>query len=56
LVYEGGLSKISKTFGVDVEFLGFFTGVVSRKQFGEILVVTYFSGVKVLLYTWQVFG
>jgi len=24
-----------------VEFLGFFTGVVSRKQFGEILVVVF---------------
>jgi hypothetical protein len=41
LVYESGLSKTSKTFGVDVEFLGVSLGVVTRKQFGKILGVVF---------------
>jgi hypothetical protein len=41
LVYESGLSKTSKIFGVDVEFLGVSFGVVTKKQFGKILRVVF---------------
>jgi len=41
LVYESGLSKTSKTFGVDVEFLVVSPGVVTREQFCKISGVVF---------------
>jgi hypothetical protein len=49
LVYESGLSRTSKTFGVDVKFLGVSPGVVTRMQFGKIHGVVYVVVVEAFL-------